>query len=579
MRSGEWITGVTDDSFVTPETLTDEQRLIAKTAAAFVESEVTPALPQLEAKEWDVARRLVQRGGELGLLGVAVPERWGGVDGNTVSSILVSEQLGRIPSFGATAGAQSNLCIAPVLMFGTDHQKAQYLPALVSGELIGAYALSEAGAGSDALSVRTIATPVAPDGYSLTGEKLWITNGGFADLFVVFAKVDGTQFTAFLVERAFGGVSSGKEEHKMGLDGSSTTPLVLNDVRVTASSVLGEVGKGHRVAFTILNFGRFKLGAMCAGSCKQALTEAVRYAAHRRQFNRPIAAFGAVRHKLGEMIARTYALEAVLYRTAGLVDSGAIAQGADSGRGTTEDIAIEASIAKVLGSETLDFVVDENVQIHGGNGFVRDYAAERRYRDARVNRIFEGTNEINRLLLAGRVLKRAATRELPLLDEALKLRTELMGPMPLTSAGIGSFDDEQEAVAGFRRVAIIVAALAMERFGPSVEEEQEVLLWLADILIDTFAADSAMRRAQRAHAIAHPSALLHADAAAVFVAGAALRIECAAREALASMFDGDQRRTHLAALRRALKVSPTNTVARRRALAQHGTDAGRYPFM
>jgi alkylation response protein AidB-like acyl-CoA dehydrogenase len=579
MKSAEWITAVADDAFVVPETLTDEQRLIAKTAAEFVAGEVTPALPQLEAKDWDVARRLVRRCGELGLLGVTVPEQWGGVQADTVSSLIVSEHLGRIPSFGATTGAQANLCIAPVLMFGTDEQKARYLPPLVKGDLIGAYALSEAGAGSDALSTRTVANSMGADGYSLTGEKLWITNGGFADVFVVFAKVDSTQFTAFLVERAFGGLTSGSEERKMGLDGSSTTPLVLSDVRVPYGSVLGEVGKGHRVAFTILNFGRFKLGAMCAGSCKQALTEAARYAATRRQFNRPIASFGAMRHKLGEMIARTYALEAVIYRTAGLIDSRAPTNGDSNAlRGTIEDIAIEASIAKVLGSETLDYVVDENVQIHGGNGFVRDYAAERRYRDSRVNRIFEGTNEINRLLLAGRVLKRAATRELPLLDEAVKLRTDLMGPMSLASTPTGTLRDEQDAIAMFRRVGIMVAALAMERYGRAVEEEQEVLLWIADILIDTFAADSAVRRAQRAQAFAHASAALHAAAAAVYVAGAALRVEFAAREALASMFDGDARRTNLAALRRALKVNPTNTVAGRRTLAESATDAGRYPF-
>jgi alkylation response protein AidB-like acyl-CoA dehydrogenase len=579
MKSAEWITAVADDSFVTPETLTDEQRLIAKTAAEFVEGEVAPALPRLEAKDWGVARRLVHRAGELGLLGVTVPERWGGVDADTVSSLIVSEQLGRIPSFGATTGAQANLCIAPVLMFGTDEQRARYLSPLVRGELIGAYALSESGAGSDALSARTLATSLGDGGYSVTGEKLWITNGGFADLFVVFAKVDGAQFTAFLVEREFGGVANGSEEHKMGLHGSSTTPLVLSDVRVPCGNILGEVGKGHRVAFTILNFGRFKLGAMCAGSCKQALTEAARYAVSRRQFDRPIASFGAVRHKLGEMIARTYALEAVLYRTAGLIDSRAGATDDSIPiRGTIEAIAIEASIAKVLGSETLDYVVDENVQIHGGNGFVRDYPAERRYRDARVNRIFEGTNEINRLLLAGRVLKRAAARELPLLDEAVKLRTDLMGTMSTAPTAAAVLGDEQDAMAAFRRVGIMIAALALERYGRAVEDEQEVLLWIADILIETFAADSSIRRARQAHAIGHPLAALHADAAAVYVAGAALRVECAAREALASMSDGDQRRTNLAALRRALKVNPTNTVARRRTLADCATAAGRYPF-
>jgi alkylation response protein AidB-like acyl-CoA dehydrogenase len=579
-RSGSWLFDAAVDPIAAPETLTEEHRLIGRTAAEFVTNEVVPAVSGLESKDWPLARRLLRRCGELGLLGVDVPEAYGGVDLDKISSVLVSEQLGRAPSFGATFGAQTNLSIVPLLLFGSDEQKSRYLPGLVSGDIVGAYALSEAGAGSDALSARTLARTAGDGSYTLSGEKLWITNGGFADLFIVFAKVDGQHFTAFVVERAFGGVTSGGEEHKMGLHGSSTTPLLLSDVPVTADAVLGEVGKGHRVAFSVLNFGRFKLGAMCTGGCRQAIGEAARHAAGRRQFDRPIASFGSIQHKIGEMTARTYALESVLYRTAGLIDGWLAARdGEGSALGAAlEDVAIEASIAKVFGTETLDFVVDENVQIHGGNGFVRDYPAEGHYRDARVNRIFEGTNEINRLLLAGRFLKLSVKGELPLLERAQQLRTELIGPSVFAGDRQAALDDERQAVAAFRKVAIMIAGLALERYGRGIEEQQEVLLWLADILIESFAADSAVRRAAQAVATGHPAGPLHEDAACAFVSGAAYRVESAARETLAAMAEGDALRTQLAALRRLLKLAPANTVVRRRRLAADATARGRYPF-
>jgi alkylation response protein AidB-like acyl-CoA dehydrogenase len=579
-RSGAWLFDAAVDPIAAPEALTEEHRLIGRTAAEFVTNEVVPALSGLESKDWSLARRLLQRCGELGLLGVDVPEAYGGVDLDKISSVLVSEQLGRAPSFGATFGAQTNLSIVPLLLFGSDEQKSRYLPGLVSGDIVGAYALSEAGAGSDALSARTLARTADDGSYTLSGEKLWITNGGFADLFIVFAKVDGQHFTAFVVERAFGGVTSGGEEHKMGLHGSSTTPLLLSDVPVTADAVLGEVGKGHRVAFSVLNFGRFKLGAMCTGGCRQAIGEAARHAAGRRQFDRPIASFGSIQHKIGEMTARTYALESVLYRTAGLIDGWLAARAGEAPAlgAALEDVALEASIAKVFGTETLDFVVDENVQIHGGNGFVRDYPAEGHYRDARVNRIFEGTNEINRLLLAGRFLKLSVKGELPLVERAQQLRTELIGPSVFAGDRQAALDDERQAVAAFRKVAIMIAGLALERYGRGIEEQQEVLLWLADILIESFAADSAVRRAAQAVATGHPAGPLHADAACAFVSGAAYRVESAARETLAAMAEGDALRTQLAALRRLLKLAPANTVVRRRRLAADATARGRYPF-
>jgi alkylation response protein AidB-like acyl-CoA dehydrogenase len=412
---------------------------------------------------------------------------------------------------------------------------------------------------------------------------MWITNGGFADLFVVFAKVDGEQFTAFLVERAFG-VKSGKEEHKMGLNGSSTTPLIFQDVKVPAENVLGEVGKGHKVAFNVLNFARFKLGAMCSGGAAGAIGESAKYAATRRQFGQPIASFGAIKHKLGEMVVRTYAIESLLYRTAGLVDARIDATPHEPTDGSAalaafEEYAVEASIAKVAGSESLNFVLDENIQIHGGNGFVRDYPAERHFRDARVNRIFEGTNEINRLLIPGMLIRRAVKGELPLIPAAMALQDELLGPPPMPAmTDDGVLADERRAVDAFKKTALMVFGLAMQTYGQRLTDEQEVLMHLADIAIDVYSAESATLRAQAASARQAPRASLHVDAARVFVNDAAMRIDASARQALAAMVEGDTLRMTLAALKRLLKVTPINTVAARRRIADETVARGGYPF-
>ncbi|MGE3191346.1 MAG: acyl-CoA dehydrogenase family protein, partial [Vicinamibacterales bacterium] len=410
-------------------------------------------------------------------------------------------------------------------------------------------------------------------------------NGGFADLYIVFAKVDGEQFTAFIVEKAWPGVSSGKEEHNMGLHGSSTTPVLLQDVKVPADAVLGEVGKGHKVAFNVLNFGRFKLGAMCSGGARQAIGESIKYAATRRQFGVPIASFGAIKHKIGEMIARQYALEAMMYRTAGLIDQRIAAtpdrqpnDGAPMLH-ALEEFAVEASIAKVLGSEVIDYILDENVQIHGGNGFVKDYPAEGHYRDARVNRIFEGTNEINRLLIPGMLIKKALKGDLPLIPAAKALMDEIMSPSPsLGDMEDGPLVEEQRALAAFKKVVLLIAGAAMQRYGTKLDGEQEVLSFLADILIDTYASESAVLRALAASGGDAGAAALHADAASVYTAGAAGRIELAARHALAAMAEGDTLRTQLAALRRLLKVTPPNAVAMRRRLAEAANEKGSYLF-
>ncbi len=581
-KGGTWLIDEAAGEIFTPEMLTDEHRLMGRTTDEFVEGEVLPVLDRLEQKDWALARTLIHRCGELGLLGVDVPEAYGGLDLDKTSSIVVAEHIARSASFATTFGGQTNLSALPIALFGTEDQKQRYLPGLVTGEIVGAYALSESGSGSDALAARTRATKQPDGSWLLNGEKMWITNGGFADLIIVFARVDGEHFTAFLVERAFPGVSSGKEEHKMGLHGSSTTPIILQDAKVPAGNVLGEVGKGHKVALNTLNFGRLKLGAMCTGGCRTAVGHAARYAATRKQFGQPIAAFGAIKLKLGEMTARTYAAESLVYRTTGLVDNALSLLGAqDRGAAVArvfEEFAIEASMAKVCGSETVDYVLDENVQIHGGNGFVADYPAERSYRDARVNRIFEGTNEINRLLIPGMLIRRALKGEIGLIPAARRLQDEVLSPSPaaVPAGDRAPLDDELRAVAAFKKVGLMVLGTAMQTYGEALNDQQEVLGYAADILIDTYAAESAVLRARQAVAARHPVAALHEAAARVFVNDAAFRVEAAAKSACAAMADGDTLRTLLAALRRVLKVNPVNTVALRRQLAEAVTARGGY---
>ncbi len=586
VKGGAWLIAETDPSTVmTPERITEEHELIRQTAGEFINGEVIPANDRLEQKDWTLQRELVKKCGSLGLLGTNIPEAYGGVNLDKIATLIVSEKIAEHGSFAATFGAQANLTILPIYMFGTEAQKQKYLPGLVSGELVGSYCLSESGSGSDALAAKTRAMKQPDGSFIVSGEKMWITNGGFADVYLVFAKVDGEHFTAFIIERKWAGVSSGKEEHKLGLHASSTTPVILQDVKVPADAVLGEIGKGHKVAFNVLNFGRFKLGAMCSGGAKRNIAEAAKYAATRKQFGVPIATFGAIKHKLGEMTARQYALDSMMYRTAGLIDQRIAAtpdKKADNPAPmlqALEEFAVEASIAKVLGSEVLDYIIDENLQIHGGNGFVRDYPAEGHYRDARVNRIFEGTNEINRLLIPGMLMKKALKGELPLMAAAKALQDEIMSPsMSVPDEGDGVLTAESRACITFKKVVLLVAGTAMQRFGTKLEQEQEVLSYLADILIDTYAAESAVLRAKAAVTGKAPNAELHQDAASVTVNEAAGRIELAARSALAAMADGDVLRTQLAALRRLLKITPVNTVIMRRKLADAAVAKGGYIF-
>ena len=555
-RGVPWLFEPTNvESILTPERISDEHRLIRQTAGEFMEHEVLPANARLEQKDWSCARELLTKCAELGLVGTDVPEEYGGLGLDKVSSLIVGEAVGRLPSFATIFGAQTGLSITPLLCFGTADQKQKYLSRLVTASILGAYALSESNSGSDALGARARAVRQSDGSYVLNGEKMWITSGGFADVFIVFAKVDGESFTAFIVERAFPGASTGKEEHKLGLHGSSTTPLILQDVRVPAANVLGEVGKGHKVAFNVLNYGRFKLGAMCSGGARYVIGEGARYARQRRQFGRSIGEFGAIRHKLSEMVVRQYAVESMLYRIAGLLDR-AMGDRHDGSAllSSLEEHAVEASIVKVAASEMLDYVVDENVQIHGGNGFVRDYDAERHYRDARVNRIFEGTNEINRLLIPTMLIRRGQDR--------------------LVAADAGRSEQSDVDVVGrIRTVALLVLSTTARKFGDSVADQQHALSPTADILIDLFAADSV---AARAAASQDP---LHSSAAAIYLNDAADRVDVAARNALAAMLDAGELEEAVAAVRRLFNRPPVRTVPLRDQIAGATLSNGRYPFV
>jgi alkylation response protein AidB-like acyl-CoA dehydrogenase len=555
--------------------------MIARTGTEFFEKEVLPAIDRLEQKDWALARALVKRAGDLGLLGCDVPEAFGGIDLDKAAAVVVGETMGPGASFATTFGAQTGLAIIPILCFGTEAQQMKYLPGIISGDLVGAYCLSESGSGSDALGARAKATRQPDGSWVLNGEKMWITNGGFADVYIVFAKADGEQFSAFIVEKSFPGVSHGKEEHKMGLHGSSTTPVLLQDARVPAENLLGEIGRGHKIAFNVLNYGRLKLAGMCSGGSKYAIGEATKYALNRRQFGVPIATFGAIRHKLAEMTVRAYGVESMLYRTTGLIDEMIVRGGGTpaAALAALEEFAMEASLLKVAGSEMTDFVLDENVQIHGGNGFVRDYPAERHYRDARVNRIFEGTNEINRLLVPGMLIKRALKGGVPIIAAAKKLQDELLAPPAGSAAtGTGPAGLLTGTVAGMKKTAVMVLGLAMQTYGSALEHQQEVLMLASDIMMDTFMAESALLRAAQAAAGGLAGASLHADAAAVLTHDAGLRVDSCARTAIQAMTSGDTQRTMLAALRRFLKITPVDTIAARRRLADAITEQKKYVF-
>ena len=562
----------TPEEIFTPEDFTEEHRMIADTTRQFIDNEVVTRIDELEKHDWKLARELVAKAADLGLIGANIPEEYGGLGLDQTSGALIGENIGRSASFATTLGAESGIGLLPIVYFATDAAKQKYLPKIASGELITAYALTEAGSGSDAMAAKATAR-LSEDGkeYILNGEKMWITNGGFADIFIVFAKVDGDKFSAFIVDRQ-PGLTSGAEEHKMGIKGSSTTALVLSDVRTPVENLLGEIGKGHKIAFNALNIGRFKLGAMCTGGMKLMVHESVRYANERHQFGKPISSFGAIKAKLAEQAIRTWVGESMIYRTLGMIEAGIGAvdsKDLDARLRAFEEYAAECSIIKVALSEYCDYVVDEMVQIYGGYGYSADYPAERAYRDSRINRIFEGTNEINRMLIPGRLMKSALSGNLALLPAAQALMDEVLSPQ------MAGFDDddsllaaEQKLTANAKKVALMTLGTAAQKYMMKLGDQQEILMGIADIIMDTYAMETAILRARKlAASQGENAAARYLDMTRVFCNDAVERIEAKAKNTLAGMSEGDELRTLLAALRRFTKLQPMNTIAARQRIA------------
>jgi alkylation response protein AidB-like acyl-CoA dehydrogenase len=569
-RGGGWLLEA-PTSIYSPEDFDDATRELAKITRQFVERDVLPKIERMEAGALELNVPLMERAGELGALSVEIPEEYGGLDLPKVVSAVVTEELAAAGGFAVTMTAHTSIGTLPLVYFGTGEQKRRYLPKLASGEWIAAYALTEANSGSDALAARTRAT-LSDDRthYLLNGTKQFISNAGFANLFTVFAQVDGEQFTAFLVERDFPGVSFGNEEQKMGIKSSSTRQVILQNAEVPRENVLGEIGKGHRIAFNVLNVGRFKLGASSVGGAKRALEQSTRYALERKQFDQPIATFGLIQQKLARMATRLFASESAVYRTIGLIDA-AIAgrSGADAALNGIQEYLIECSILKVLGTEMLDYVLDEGVQIHGGYGYLHDFPIERAYRDSRIQRIFEGTNEINRLLIPDMLLRRAMKGDLPLIAAANRLRGELLEPS--FERAEGEWALERAEVSNLKKLALFVAGLAVERFGRALEREQEVLAAIANIVIEAFAAESALLRAMQVESpVASTMARVYLDSAQ----------ETGLREAtygLSRLASGDDLRTYLSIARRLTRREPFDIVGAEREIAANVIESRGYP--
>jgi alkylation response protein AidB-like acyl-CoA dehydrogenase len=578
----------TPQEVFTPEDFNDEHRQIAETASNFARKEILPAADAIEAKDYTVMRALLAKAGGLGLMATDTPEEYGGLAMDKVASAIVGEQLSVLGSFATSFSAHVGIGMLPIIWYGTPEQKKKYLPKRVTGEWIGAYALSEASSGSDAMSLRTRAV-LSPDGqhYILNGEKMWITNAGFADLYTVFAKVDGDKFTAFLIERDTPGFAVGAEEHKLGIRGSSTCPLILTDCKVPVDNLLGELGKGHYIAFNILNIGRFKMGAAVIGGAKHSLASAISYAKERKAFGKTIGEFGLVQQKLAESATGIFVTESMVYRTIGMIDAALASLDAENEMGAREiqkkieEYAVECSILKVWGSEMMDMVVDHTLQIFGGYGYVEEYPAERAYRDSRINRIFEGTNEINRLIITGWLMKRAASGQLPLLGAIKKLMAEVMEPP--------SFDGSEETedplaaetalLANLKKAALFCSGSATQKYMQALQDQQEIMGDLADMTMQVFALESALLRARKLRSQPQAQRLQAETAQAMvklFAADALSIVEKVARRVLAAVAEGDMLRTQLAILRRLLKHTPQDTIALGRSVAQRQLDANGY---
>ncbi len=568
----------------TPEDFSEQHLLILQTADEFAAKEITPNIDKIEHKDLSISRDLLKKAAELGLSSVDIPEAYGGMEMDKVTACIVADRLAVYAGFATTWGAHTGIGTLPIVYFGTEAQKQQYLPRIASGEMVCAYALSESSSGSDALNCRARAE-LSADGshWVINGEKMWITNAGFADLFVVFAKVDGEKFSAFLVERTFPGFSVGGEEHKLGIRGSSTCPLILNDCQVPKDNLLGEIGKGATIAFNILNVGRFKLGAACVGGARTSMAHAISYAKDRKAFNKVIADFGLIREKIANMAIGIYAGESLVYRTVGMLDSalGNIGKSAPNYAELTrkgiEEYAVECSILKVWGSEMIDYVADETVQIFGGYGFVEEYPAERLYRDARINRIFEGTNEINRLIITGFLLKRAMSGQLPLLPEIKKLMDEVMAGPSFGEADESAFAAERAIVTAAKKLALFAAGSASQKYMQAMADQQELMGALADMIIEAYAMESCLLRAEKiAGNKGETGAALPLAMARVYLADAMERVESRAKKVIAAVAEGDMMRTQMAILRRLGKHEPVDTIPLRQLIARRVIEAGKY---
>ena len=573
----------------TPEDFSEQHQMIGQTAEEFAVNEILPQAEKIEHKDYSISRDLLKKAGDLGLSGVEIPEAYGGLEMDKVTAAIIADHIAKYAGFATTWGAHSGIGLLPIVYFGTEEQKKKYLPRLAAGEIVGAYALSEATSGSDALNCRARAV-LSPDGkhYILNGEKMWITNAGFADLFTVFAKIDSEKFSAFLVERTFPGFSVGGEEHKMGIRGSSTCPIILNDCKVPVENLLGEIGKGHIIAFNILNVGRFKLGAMCVGGARVSLESAVAYAKQRKAFGKTIGDFGLVREKIANMATLIYVGESLVYRTVGMMDAllseidSASPDAAKERRKAIEEYAVECSILKVWGSEMIDYVVDETVQIFAGYGFVEEYPAERAYRDARINRIFEGTNEINRLIITGFLLKRAMSGQLPLMPAIKKLMDEVLSGPSLGEEIEGPLPEERKLVAQAKKLGLFVSGAATQKYMQTIQDQQEVMGAIADMTIEIYAMESAVLRAQKM--VEGVSSSKQGEAAAalpiamtrVYLTQALAKVEAAAKKVIADVAEGDMLRTQLAIVRRLSKHEPFNTIALRQQIAQKTIERGKY---
>ena len=572
------------DEVFTPEDFTEQHQMIGQTAEEFAINEIVPNVDKIEHKDFSVTRDLLRKAGELGLSSVEIPEAYGGLEMDKVTAAVIADHIAKYAGFATTWGGHTGIGTLPLVYFGTEEQKKKYLPRLASGEIVGAYALSESTSGSDALNCRTRAT-LSPDGkhYILNGEKMWITNAGFADLYTVFAKVDGQKFSAFLVERTFPGFSVGAEEHKMGIRGSSTCPIILSDCKVPVENLLGEIGKGHLIAFNILNIGRFKLGAMCLGGGRVSLENAISYARQRKAFGKVIADFGLVREKIANMATLLYVGESLVYRTVAMMDA-ALSEvdksAADAAKQTlkaVEEYAVECSIIKVWGSEMIDYVVDETLQIYAGYGFVEEYPAERAYRDARINRIFEGTNEINRLIITGFLLKRAMSGQLPLMPAIKKLMDEVLSGPSTGEELEGALAEERKLVAQAKKLGLFAAGSATQKYMTAIQDQQEIMGAIADMTIEAYAMESAVLRAQKiVDAKGEAAAALPLAMTRVYLAQSMEKVESAARKVIAAVAEGDMLRTQMAILRRLAKHEAFNTVELRQQIAQKMIERGKY---